>query len=218
MARYIKDGFASYDEREVFEIPVRKLFENSPGNLAMITEDNLKLILGYLMEEPSPFNTFLPDLEESVRALRSAHLFAVHLDHVSIQIPIYRDDRCFEQCNIYCNQTLDLIFKLGIPAKLGYSLWELENDAEDDEKKQILQLPLRWAAARGPWPEQSDTNMCEARLATCLQAVYSSLLDLIKLTICATSSIIRKDQVWVAMKSNLIFLTYAWDGIGGWRA
>ena len=214
---YIKDGYSSYDEREVFELPVRKLLANNPGDFSKLTEDNLKFILGYLMEEPSPFNTFRPDLEEAVQALRSAHLFVVHLDHISIPTPIYREDPCFEQCHIYCNQTLDLIFKHGIPAKLGYSLWEMETEGEDDEKRKILELPLRWAAARGPWPEQNETNMCEARLKHCLQCVYNSLVDLIWSTI-VNSNIVRKQQLFVEMKSNLTFLSYAWNGIGGWRA
>ena len=216
MPLYIKDGFSSYDEREIFELPVRKLLEKSPGDFSELTEDNLKYILGYLMEEPSLFNSLLPDLKWAAQQLRDADLFVVHLDHISIQTPIYRDDPCFWQCHHYCNQTLDLIFKLGIPAKLGYSLWELENDAEDDEKKKILELPLRWAAARGPWPEQSETNMCGARLKTCLQAVYNSLLDLMRMTI-ANSNIARKNQIFVAMNSNVSFLSYAWHGVGDWK-
>ena len=175
------------------------------------------------MKEPSPFNAFLPDLNEAVQALRNAHLFVAHLDYISIQTPIYRDEPCFEQCHIYCNQTLDLIFKLGIPAKLGYSTWEMENNTMDDEKKKILQLPLRWAAARGPWPEQNETNMCEARLKHCLQCVYYSLLDLMRTSILGDyrpnrSNTARKNQIFVAMKSELSFLSYAWDGVGDWRA
>ena len=214
---YIKDGYSSYDEREVFELPVRKLLANNPGDFSKLTEDNLKFIVGYLMEEPSPFNTFRPDLEEAVQELRSANLFVVHLDHISIPTPIYREDPCFEQCHIYGNQILDLIFKHGIPANLGYSLWEMETDGEDDEKRKILELPLRWAAARGPWPDQHETKMCEARLKLCLKCIYNSLLDLIESTI-VYSNIVRKQQLLVEMKSNLTFLSYAWNGIGGWRA
>jgi len=228
----IKDGYASYDEREVFELPVRKLLKKSPGDFCKLTEDNLEFILGYLMEEPSPFNSLLPDLKWTVQQLRNADLFVVHLDHISIETPIYRDDPEFEQCHIYCNRTLDLILKSGIPAKLGYSLWELENDEQLNyaldvgarrEKKEILELSLRWAAARGPWPEQNETNMCEARLKTCLQCVYNSLLDHMRLAI-ANSNVARKNQMFVAMKSNLTFLSYAWDGlghgglVGEWRA
>ena len=217
MALYIKDGYSSYNEREVFELPVRKLLDKNPGNFAKLTEDTLEFILGYLMEEPSPFNTFRHDLEKSVRVLRNCGLFVVHLDHITIQTPIYRDNPCFEQCHIYCNETLDLILKLGIPAKVGYSLWELENGMEDDEKLKMLELPHRWAAARGPWPEQSETNMCEARLSLCMQCVYESLLQLIRLTIVNSHSIVRKEQLFVAMKSNICFFKHAWDGVGGWR-
>lgn len=220
MPLYIKDGYSSYNEKEVFELPVRKLLENSPGDFAMLSDNNINFILGYLMDEPSPFNTFRPDLVSAVQALRSAHLFVVHLDHFSIEIPIFREDPCFEQCHNYCNRTLDLIFNVGIPAKLGYSLWDMEYDdapGTEDEKKKILELPLRWAAARGPWPEQNETNMCEARLKSCLQCVYFSLEDLIRLTI-VNSNVVRKNQLFVAMKSNLTFISYAWEGVGGWRA
>ena len=192
MPLYIKDGYSSYDEREVFELPVGKLLENNPGELSKLTEDTIKFILSCLMEEPSPFNTFRPDLEKAVQALRSAHLFVVHLDQ--IETPIYRENHWLEQCHIYCNQTLDLILNLGIPAKLGYSLWEMENDTEDYEKRKILELPLRWAAARGPWPEQTETNMCEDRLKPCLQCVYNSLVDLMRLTI-VNSNIVRKSRL-----------------------
>ena len=106
---------------------------------------------------------------------------------------------------------------LGTPAKLGYSLWEMENDTEDDEQRKILELPLRWAAARGPWPEQNETNMCEDRLKPCLQCVYNSLVDLMRLTI-VNSNIVRKSQLCVAINPNVSCISYAWHGVGDWRA
>ena len=99
----------------------------------------------------------------------------------------------------------------------GIPFGELDNDSIDDDSLAILQLPLRWAAARGPWPEQNETNMCEARLKTCLQCVYNSLLDLMKLTI-KHSNISREQELFVCMKSNLIFVSNAWNGVGGWHS
>ena len=145
------------------------------------------------MEEPSPFNNVRPELEERVQAVRSAHFFVVQLNES--QTPIYQEDPCFEQCHIYCNRTLDLILNLGIPAKLGYSLWEMENDTEDDEKRKILELPLRWAAARGPLSEQNETKMCETRLKPCLQCVYNSLLGLLTMGILENPNIVRHNEL-----------------------
>ena len=140
---YIKDGYSSYDLIEVLEIPVRKLLENNAGDFSKLTDENLKFILDYLMEEPSPFNCFLPDLKETTQQLRNTELFVVHLDHVSIETPIYFDDPCFWQCHLFCQKTLDLIFEVGIPAKQEYSLWELDNDTIDDNKKEEVPLNRR---------------------------------------------------------------------------
>ena len=63
-----------------------------------------------------------------------------------------------------------------------------DNDNVNDDNLKILELPLRWAAARGRWPVQTETNMCEARLKPCPQCVYISLLYLMRLTI-TTSNI-----------------------------
>ena len=70
---YIKDGYASYGDFGVMEIPIRKLFNHNAGELSTLTEDNLTSILGYLMEEPPPFNSILPDLK------RNTHLGLCHL-------------------------------------------------------------------------------------------------------------------------------------------
>ena len=58
MPLYIKDGYSSYDEREVFELPVRKLLENNPDELSKLTEDTLNFILDYLMEDLRPSTPF----------------------------------------------------------------------------------------------------------------------------------------------------------------
>ena len=213
---YIKDGYASYDDYGVMEIPIKKLFNHNAGELSKLTEDNITSILGYLMEEPSPFNSILPDLRRNAHRLRCNLIFVVDLEHPSIQTPIYGDDPCFLDCYRYCDKTLDLILELGIPAKNGYSLWDLNNGGIDRNKKQISELPLRWAAARGPWPEQNETNMCEARLKICLECVWNSLIDLMSLTI-RHSNLSRKHKTFVDMKSYARFIQYAWDGVGGWR-
>ena len=128
---YVKDGYSTskiFADHHVvvLEIPVNKLLQHNAGDLSKLDENNVDNILSYLMKEPSPFNSIVPDLKENSYLLKEAHLFVVHLDHRRIFAPIYRDEPCWSECHFFCQQTLDLILEIGIPAKSSFSLWDWE--------------------------------------------------------------------------------------------
>ena len=204
MAIYMKPGFASYNERGVEEIPVATLLEKNGGDLEKLEDNLMKTIISFVPKEPSPFNTYLPTLKELISDSRKAGLFVVHLDHPGLEQPFDYHDPAFNACNEYSHSTLDLILELGISARPFKE-----------------HLSLRWAAARGPWPAETEDNMCENRLKPCLRAVYYSIIELIRedLTYYELKGTItphHAEHILAILTSDLGVLNRAWHGVGAW--
>ena len=77
---YIKDGYSTSNmftdcHELVLEIPDNKLLQHNAGDLSKLDQNNADTILSYLMKEPSPFNSIVPDLKRNAQLLKQALLF-----------------------------------------------------------------------------------------------------------------------------------------------
>ncbi len=102
------------------------------------------------------------------------------------------------QAFCYTFETVEFILKLGI------------------SNSETKMLELRWAAARGPWPD-GDEDFREDQLKPCMQLAYGEVKKLLQKVVASSSSIgDRPEMQYIASVDMECYLSRAWNGIDGW--